>query len=264
MTMERWGMAASREMDELGSMRQSLALLRREWSVSRPDPPLSSPVPPVRHVVYLHGFSSSPASSKARRFAAELSRWGVGFSCPDLNLPAFETLTVTRMLGQARAAIEGAGPGPVALIGSSLGAFVAVHASDLDATGAVDRLVLLAPAFDFGGNRLAQLGDQGIDAWRKQGSLRVFHYGWNEPRDVGFELYEDAARYDAFALGDPKRTLIVHGSRDTSVNPATVTRWAQARHGVELRMVDDDHQLARSMDGIWAETERFLGLRHPS
>jgi pimeloyl-ACP methyl ester carboxylesterase len=221
-------------------------------------------MPAVRHVVYLHGFASSPASSKASRFEAELSRWGVGFSCPDLNQPAFETLTVSRMLGQARAAIEGAGPGPVALVGSSLGAFVAVHAGDRDRTGAVDRLVLLAPAFDFGGNRLIQLGDQGIDEWRRRGSLRVFHYGWNEPRDVGFALYEDAARYDAFALGDPKATLIVHGSRDTSVNPATVTRWAQARHGVELRMVDDDHQLAGSMDGIWAETERFLGLRHPS
>lgn len=218
-------------------------------------------VPAVRHVVYLHGFASSPASSKASRFAAEFARHGVGWSCPDLNLPAFETLTVTRMLDQTRAAIEAAGPGPVALIGSSLGAFVAVHASAQDTTGTVDRLVLLAPAFDFGGNRLEQLGDHGIEEWRRLGALRVFHYGWNEPRAVGFHLYEDAARYDAFALGDPKPTLIVHGSRDASVDPATVARWARARRGVDLRMVDDDHQLAASMDEIWAATERFFGLR---
>ena len=225
----------------------------------RPSLPLG---PAVRHVIYLHGFASSPGSSKARRFAAEVSRLGVGFSCPDFNQPAFETLTVTRMLDQSRAAIEAAGPGPVALIGSSLGAFVAVHASARDASGTVDRLVLLAPAFDFGGNRLKQLGDQGIEAWRRRGALQVFHYGWNEPRDVGFELYEDAARYDAFALGDPKPTLIVQGSRDASVDPATVARWAHARRGVDLRLVDDEHQLAASMDGIWAEAEAFLGLRH--
>ena len=226
----------------------------------QPAPPQR---PAVRHVVYLHGFASSPESSKARRFAAELSRQGVGFSCPDFNQPAFETLTVTRMLDQARAAIQAAGPGPVALIGSSLGAFVAVHAGARDGSGTVDRLVLLAPAFDFGGNRLKQLGDQGIDAWRRRGALRVFHYGWNEPRDVGFGLYEDAALYDAFALGDPKPTLIVQGSRDASVDPATVTRWAQARPGVDLRVVDDEHQLAASMDGIWTATEGFLGLRRP-
>jgi pimeloyl-ACP methyl ester carboxylesterase len=221
-------------------------------------------LPAVRHVVYLHGFASSPASSKARRFAAELARRGVGCSCPDLNLPAFETLTVTRMLDQTRAAIEAAGPGPIALIGSSLGAFVAVHASARDTAGTVDRLVLLAPAFDFGGNRLAQLGDQGIDEWRRRGALRVFHYAWNEPRDVGFQLYEDAARYDAFALGDPKPTLIVQGIRDASVDPTSVERWAHARRGVDLRIVDDEHQLAASMDEIWAVTEKFLGLRHSS
>jgi pimeloyl-ACP methyl ester carboxylesterase len=216
---------------------------------------------PVRHVVYLHGFASSPQSSKATRFAAELARRGVGFSCPDFNQPAFETLTVTRMLDQTREAVEAAGPGPVALIGSSLGAFVAVHAAARDATGLVDRQVLLAPAFDFGGNRLRQLGEHGVDEWRRRGRLSVFHYAWNEPRDVGFELYEDAARYDAFALGDPKPTLIVQGTRDASVDPSMVERWARARRNVDLRLVDDEHQLTASMETIWAETEVFFGLR---
>jgi pimeloyl-ACP methyl ester carboxylesterase len=216
---------------------------------------------PVRHVVYLHGFASSPQSSKATRFAAELARRGVGFSCPDFNQPAFETLTVTRMLDQTREAVEAAGPGPVALIGSSLGAFVAVHAAARDATGLVDRQVLLAPAFDFGGNRLRQLGEHGVDEWRRRGRLSVFHYAWNEPRDVGFELYEDAARYDAFALGDPKPTLIVQGTRDASVDPSMVEQWARARRNVDLRLVDDEHQLTASMETIWAETEVFFGLR---
>jgi pimeloyl-ACP methyl ester carboxylesterase len=220
-----------------------------------------APSIPVRHVIYLHGFASSPQSSKARRIGAELTARGVGFSCPDLNEPAFETLTVTRMLEQTAAAIAAAGAGPVALMGSSLGAFVAVHASARHRSAVVDRMVLLAPAFDFGGNRLRQLGEQGIDTWRLQGKLDVFHYAWNEPRSIGFELYEDAARYDAFALGDPKPTLIVHGTRDASVEPASVERWARARRHVDLRMVDDEHQLTASMEMIWAETAIFLGLR---
>lgn len=212
----------------------------------------------VRHVVYLHGFASSPASSKAQRFARELARHGVGFSCPDFNRPSFETLTVTRMLDQTREAVAAAVP-PVALIGSSLGGFVAVHAAAAR-PASIDRLILLAPAFDFGGNRLRQLGEQGVDEWRRTKRLRVFHYAWNEYREIGFELYEDAARYDAFSLGDPVPTLIIQGTRDASVDPATVRAWAAARPHVELRLVDDDHQLAASMDDIWQESKRFLGL----
>ncbi len=134
----------------------------------------------VAHIIYLHGFASSPGSSKAGRFRDEAARRNVGFSCPDFNLPAFETLTVTRMLDQTAAAIAAAGSGPVALVGSSLGAFVAVLAAagtpGRPRPATVDRLILLAPALDFGGNRLRQLGDHGIDEWRSRGTLRVFHH----------------------------------------------------------------------------------------
>jgi pimeloyl-ACP methyl ester carboxylesterase len=215
---------------------------------------------PVRHVVYLPGFASSPGSSKAQRFKAELAKHGVGFSCPDLNEPAFETLTVTRMLDQARTAIAQAS-GPVALFGSSLGAFVALHAANEDRTGRVDRLVLMAPALDFGGNRLRQLGEHGIEEWRASGRLSVFHYALNEPRDVHFGLYEDAARYDAFAVTVPKPTLVFQGRRDASVDPVMVERWAATQPAVQLRLLDDDHQLTASIDTIWRESEEFLGLR---
>jgi pimeloyl-ACP methyl ester carboxylesterase len=214
----------------------------------------------VRHVVYLHGFASSPASSKARRFARELDRRGIGFSCPDLNEPAFETLTVTRMLEVAARAVADAGDGPVALVGSSLGGFVAVHAAEQDVTRRVDRVVLLAPAVDFGGNRLRQLGEHGIDEWRRSGLLRVFHYGFNEERDIRFDLMADAARYDAFAITNTLPTLAFQGRHDDTVDPATVTRWANARPNVDLRLVEDGHQLTASMDEIWNAAAKWMGL----
>src|SRR6188768_233738 len=107
----------------------------------------------IGSAVYLHGFASSPASSKATRFGRELAALGIPFACPDLNEPDFSTLTVTRMLEQTAAAIHAA-KSPVALIGSSLGAFVALHAAAAAGSGNVDRLILMAPALDFGGNRL--------------------------------------------------------------------------------------------------------------
>jgi pimeloyl-ACP methyl ester carboxylesterase len=123
----------------------------------------------------------------------------------------------------------------VALVGSSLGAFVAVHAAALDRTGKVDRLVLLAPALDFGGNRLRQLGEHGIDEWRRSGRLRVYHYADNTYRDVGFELYEDAAAYDAFGVTLRQPVLAFQGERDASVDPRMVERWAADRSNVDLR-----------------------------
>lgn len=215
---------------------------------------------PVRHVVYLHGFASSPASSKAQRFGRELAQCGVGFSCPDFNQPSFETLTVSRMLDQVASAMAATGDGPVALIGSSLGGFVAAHAAARDRTGRIDRLVLLAPAFDFGGNRLRQLGEHGIDEWRASGRLRVFHYALDRECDVGFGLYEDAAQYDAFSLASTLPTLIFQGRHDESVDPASVERWAHGRPGVDLRLLDDGHQLTDSMDEIWEVSKEFLAL----
>jgi uncharacterized protein len=209
----------------------------------------------VGHVIYLHGFASSPESSKAQRFGRELAACGVSFECPDLNQPAFETLTVTRMLERVHRAIAGAPAHPVALIGSSLGAFVALHA-----TGA-DRLILLAPAVDFGGHRLTRFGKYSLDEWRQAGRVSVFHYGQNRWADIDFILYEDAARYDAFSAPANVPTLVFHGRADDTVDPASVERWADGRPGVDLRMVDDDHQLSRSVDLIWAESRKFLGLR---
>ena len=220
----------------------------------------NSAVTPIGHAIYLHGFASSPASSKATAFARELASLGVGFTCPDFNEPAFETLTVTRMIAQTLAAVEAAESGPVALIGSSLGAYVAVHAAAADARRRVDRLVLLAPALDFGGNRLTHLGPHSIDEWRRAGHLTTFHYALGEPRSVWFRLYEDAARYDAFEVTLDLPILVVHGRGDDVVDAAMVERWCATRPTTTLHLVDDGHQLTDAMPFIWQEAKAFLGL----
>ena len=125
----------------------------------------------------------------------------------------------------------------------------------------IDRLVLLAPALDFDGNRLRTLGDRGIDEWRRTDELQVFHYGFGRMMPVHFGLYADAERYDTFNARVDMPILIFQGRRDTSVDPATVVRWAAVRPNATLRLLDDDHQLHASLDLIGTETAEFLGLR---
>lgn len=202
-------------------------------------------------VIYLHGFASSGASGKAAYLGGRLRARGETFVAPDLNLPDFSTLTITRMMDQVHALIA-AEKQPVTLIGSSLGAFVAVNVA-AKWPELVRSLVLLAPAFD-----LRDWGGEQLQAWRDNGQLMVFHFAYGRMIPVHYELYEDARRYDTMNADVRVPVLVVQGRRDVVVHPATVEKWSKARPNVQLHLVDDDHQLAASLPHIWDLTSRFL------
>jgi len=219
-------------------------------------------------VAYLHGFASSAQSSKARTFAERLAQYAIAVQTPDFNQPSFETLTITRMIEQTMVTIGGSEGGSgesVVLIGSSLGAFVAVHAAAQARTPGrtrqlVGRMILLAPALDFASSRMRELGEDAIEQWRQTGRLDVFHYGYGRIMPVGYALYEDAAQYDASALDLPMPILIFQGTRDTVVDADVARRFARGKANIALRLLDDDHQLLASMPAIWDESREFLGL----
>lgn len=211
-------------------------------------------IPGALHVViYLHGFASSAQSGKATYLGQRLRERGVEFLAPDLNLPDFSTLTITRMIEQTRALIEAA-TGPVTLVGSSLGAFVAVNVA-AKWPERVKNLVLLAPALD-----LRDLGGDQLDGWRRTGQLPVFHFGYGRILKVHYELYEDARRYDTVNAAVPMPILVFQGRRDIVVHPATVQAWCDRRPNAALHMLDDEHQLAGSLSYIWEKLQGFLSI----
>jgi pimeloyl-ACP methyl ester carboxylesterase len=208
------------------------------------------------HVLYLHGFTSSPGSSKAAFLAARVAALGMTFGAPDLNQPDFSTLTIGRMIGRVEGIVDDTS-GPVTLIGSSLGGFVGVEVASRR-PDRVARLVLLAPALGFSGNRMRELGDRGVGEWKASDTLQVFHHAYGRLVPVHYELYADAQRYDPFNAELMMPVQVFQGRHDTAVDPEAVERWAAARPNVELHMLDDDHQLHASLEHIWEEIRRFI------
>lgn len=212
----------------------------------------------VVRVLYLHGFASSARSSKAAFFKQKLHELGVELETPDINEPDFSTLTITRMVQQVVALLDERSE-PAVLIGSSLGAFVAVQVA-VARPALVRNLILLAPALDFGGNRMKSLGDRGLDEWKRTDRLDVFHYGYGRVMPVHYELYADARRYDCVNAVLNMPIQVFQGRRDDAVDPVAVEQWSRARPNVELHMLDDDHQLTGSVDYIWDEMGKSLRL----
>jgi pimeloyl-ACP methyl ester carboxylesterase len=208
-------------------------------------------------VFYLHGFVSSPRSTKVQYFIQMLARLGIDVRCPDFNEPDFRSMTMTRMLEQLGAELADAGPS--VLVGSSLGGALAMLAASRFAPR-VERLVLLAPAVTFGDTEHHLLPRDRIEVWREHGEYDFFHYGYGETRSLSYAFYEDSLKYDAFGTLFPQPTLIFQGRRDTLVDAKDVERFAAAHPNVSLTLLDDDHQMIMSLPRIWSEVQPFLGL----
>jgi uncharacterized protein len=219
-----------------------------------------------RQMIYLHGFTSSPQSTKANWLTARARAIGVPLVCPELNGDDFERLTITRMLDHVVGTIDALPDGPVVLVGSSLGALVALFAAVRCRGGAgavrhpVQSLVFLAPALDLAPGLARHFGPARMTEWRATGQLEVFHYAENRTRTLGYGFFADAERYDAFAVADDTPTLAYQGARDDTVDPAMVARWAASRPHVDVRFLDDDHRLLASLEVIWSGMCAFLRL----
>jgi pimeloyl-ACP methyl ester carboxylesterase len=219
---------------------------------------VTRPLARASPVFYLHGFLSSPRSTKVQYFVRMLAQRGVDVQCPDFNEPDFYAMTMTRMLDQLHARLAAAG-GPATLIGSSLGGALAVLAAARFAT-AIDRLVLLAPAVMFGDPDHHLLPREQIHAWKRRGEFDFVHYGYGETRQLSYAFYEDSLKYDAFGTLFAQPTLIFQGTRDSLVDSKDVQQFAVTRPNVTLSLLDDDHQLVASLPRIWNDVAPFLGV----
>jgi pimeloyl-ACP methyl ester carboxylesterase len=142
-------------------------------------------------------------------------------------------------------------------MGSSLGGYIAALYAARHRE--VEKLVLLAPAFQFPTRWRARYSEQELERWKGLGAIPFFHYGHKEERRLGFQIVADAAQYeDEPAFVQP--ALVLHGLGDEVV-PAGLSKGFAARHtNVRLHLVDSGHELTDVLGELWSETAGFLEI----
>ncbi|MGZ5714557.1 MAG: YqiA/YcfP family alpha/beta fold hydrolase [Caldimonas sp.] len=198
----------------------------------------AAPGAPLTHLLYLHGFRSSPQSTKARRVAAWIAghRPDLVWRCPQLPPSPREAMEVVM------ATAEAAGGGErLAVIGSSLGGFYATVLAER--TGC--RAVLLNPAVDPARDLAAYVGEQ--TAWH--GDEQFFFR-------AGF-IDELRALAPPARLAHPERYLAVIAKGDELLSWREMSgRYAGGR----IRLVEGSDHALSDFEGHLPAVLAFLGL----
>jgi predicted esterase YcpF (UPF0227 family) len=215
------------------------------------------PNPKSNAYIYLHGFASSPQSAKAQYLRDRFAELNLDLQLPNLNQGDFSHITMTRQIQQVAAEFPQDGT-PVTLIGSSLGGLTAAWLGEQNIQ--VQRLVLLAPAFEFLAHWLAKLGAEQVQQWQAEQYLSVYHYGEGRSLPLSYNFVVDAAQYQEQALQRSIPTLILHGQQDEVIPLLASQKFVAQRPWVQLIELDSNHALGNVMAEIWSSIQTFCHL----
>ena len=192
---------------------------------------------PTTHLLYLHGFRSSPQSTKAQMMAARVQadHENVRWWCPQLPPSPRKAMALIQ---------RGTADWPadqMAVVGSSLGGFYATALAQQRGC----RAVVLNPAVDPARDLAAHIGEQ---------------TAWHDPAEHFFfrpEYIDELRALQTGPLTHPERTFAVIAKGDELLDWREMTaRYASAR----IRLVEgSDHALSDFDDHIDAVQE-FLAL----
>ncbi|AFZ04107.1 YqiA/YcfP family alpha/beta fold hydrolase [Calothrix sp. PCC 6303] len=206
--------------------------------------------------IYLHGFASSPNSTKAKDLNSRFAQIQINLTIPDLNAEGFSQLTISRQINQTSLLFPKSSP--ITLIGSSLGGLTAAHLGQKYSQ--IQQLILLAPAFGFLSHWLPKLGETTINQWQQQKYLQVYHHGEKRELPLHYDFVTDAQKYSEEILQRPLPTLILHGTDDEVIPIQASKDFASMRPWVKLVELDSDHALGNVTNDIWQEIVQFCQL----
>jgi pimeloyl-ACP methyl ester carboxylesterase len=216
-------------------------------------------------LVFLHGFRSNHLGAKAQavvRFAA-----GRGLSCLRLDQVGhgesdgqFEDFRVTGAIQDTISAVQSLDAASVVLIGSSLGALVALGIAQAGQVP-VHGLLFIAPACHFI-SRHPDSGDETVlKQLQEQGFVESFDPYLQQPYRIPRTMIDDirSAEPAAGPIILPCPVRLIHGTADRSIPHSESEDLHQRIAGSTLHLVEDgDHRLDGHIPLILKELQALL------
>jgi len=239
-----------------------------------------------RQILFITGFLSKRWGNKSKALAQWCQEQGWGFCCYDvrgfgdsegtftdysLSDWVADARTVLTMLTdrsfltrppqasshppapslQSQAPFPGDAPLPrVTIVGNSLGGWIAwLIAQEFEF---VDRLILIAPAFNMMGVRATQIAPERRQAWQNTGWMPwdddPLHKDWA----LSWKWVKESEAYwqTTFDRLRPVQTTILHGLQDTVILPDGSREFARLllakvpTYPIDLNLIPGDHRLS--------------------
>jgi len=212
-----------------------------------------------RQILFTTGFLSKRWGNKSKALAEWCEGRGWGFCCYDVrgfgdSDGQFTDYTLSDWIADARLVLQMLADEqplvPVTIVGNSLGGWIGwLIAQEF---GLVDRLALIAPAFNMMGVRAKSITPDRLHEWHTAGWMSwdddPLHKDWL----LSWKWVEESEGYWGTSFDRLRRirTVILHGLQDTAILSTGSSRFVEellARdpsYPIELNLVRGDHRLS--------------------
>jgi pimeloyl-ACP methyl ester carboxylesterase len=211
-----------------------------------------------RQILFITGFLSKRWGNKSRALAQWCEEQGWGFCCYDVrgfgdSDGTFTDYTLSDWMADARAVISMLKNGPqgLTIVGNSLGGWIAwLMAQEFEQ---VERLILIAPAFNMMGVRAESMSAERRHDWHSAGWMPwdddLLHKDW----PLSWKWVEESQAYwkRSFDRLRAVKTTILHGLDDGVIlaggSRQFVAQLVAAAPGypIDLNLIPGDHRLSR-------------------
>lgn len=210
-----------------------------------------------RQVLFITGFLSKRWGNKSKAVAQWCAESGWGFCCYDVrgfgdSEGTFTDYTLSDWIADAGTVVSvlKKSPEPLTIVGNSLGGWIAWLIAQQHEH--IERLILIAPAFNMMGVRAKTIAPERRHDWRHAGWMPwdddPLHRDW----PLSWKWVEESEAYWASSFDHLRhvRTKILHGTGDTVILPDGSREFVNLllRHDptypIELRLLPGDHRLS--------------------